>query len=120
MDIKFLNFNQLKQRIIESPNKVSFLVECFKTLHSDTLPEELNGSLGGRLAGILKQANSDYVRVLQAMWMASACSIQGSHLNYIQKMIMNKKEATKKSISPRLQQGIPVKELADRDKKNGK
>ena len=119
MDTKFLNFNQLRQRAIESPNKVAFTVECFKILHSDTLPEELNSSLGGRLAGILKQANSDYIRVLQAMWMASACGIQGSHLNYIQKMIINKKEPIKK-VSPTRLQRVSVKELADKDKGNGK
>ena len=95
MDEKFLNFNQLRKKAIESPNKVAFMVQTFKILHDDALPEDFKNS-GGRLAGILKQANNDYIRVLQAMWMASASGIQGSHLNYIQKMIANKKEQGQK------------------------
>lgn len=121
MDTKFLSFNQLRQRAIESPNKVAFIVECFKVLHSGSPPEDLNPKLlGGRLAAILSQANKDYIRVLQAMWMASACGIQGSHLNYIQKMITNKKESTKAVNPSRLSQRVSVKELADKDKGNGK
>jgi hypothetical protein len=86
MDTKFLSFQQLRSRAIESTNKVAFLVECFNTLHSEALPEDFE-NLGGRIAGIIKQAGGDYCRVLQLMWIASANGIQGSHLNYIQKML---------------------------------
>ena len=86
MDVKFLGFQQLKSKATESTNKIAFLVECFKILHEDA-PEYDLEELGGRLAGIVKQAGGDYLRVLQLMWIASANGIQGSHLNYIQRML---------------------------------
>ncbi len=110
-----VNFQQLRNSIIESKNKVAFLVESFKKLHSDALPEDLDGNLGGRIARLYILANKDYVRVLQAVWMSSACGIRGSHLNYIQKMIEKKNENVKKVVKslPR----TSVKELADKASK---
>jgi len=86
MDVKFLGFKQLRQKLIESKDKIAFLVECFKVLHEDA-PEYDFEELGGRLAGIVKQAGGDYLRVLQLMWIASAQSPQASHLNYIHRML---------------------------------
>lgn len=90
MDEKFINFNQLRREAIESPNKVAFMVNIFKILHDDAPPEDFK-NLGGRLAGILKQANDDYCRVLQTIWKTSADNPVGSHLNYIQKGLMYNK-----------------------------
>jgi hypothetical protein len=102
MDIKFLNFNQLRSKAIESPNKVAFMVECFKVLHSDAPPEDLDSKLlGGRLASILTQANKDYCRVLQVMWKTSA-------------------DRNVKRTEPTRLARVAVKELADKDKGNGK
>jgi hypothetical protein len=87
MDTELMGFNQLRIRAIESKNKIAFCMDCFKNLHSDAPPEDFDNSLGGRIAGIIKQAGGDYCRFLQLMWIASAQGIQGSHLNYIQKML---------------------------------
>jgi len=86
MDVKFLGFKQLKEKAIESTDKVAFLIRCFEVLHSDAPPYDFE-DLGGRIAAIYKQANKDVVRVLQVMWLASAQSPQASHLNYIQGML---------------------------------
>jgi len=91
MDIRILNFHQLREEAISSPNKVSYAVYIFEGLHDDAPPEDFEG-LGGRLAGIIKQANGDYLRVLQVMWIAAAMGIQGSHLHYIQGMLRNGKQ----------------------------
>jgi hypothetical protein len=121
MDIKFLNFNQLRSKAIESPNKVAFMVECFKVLHSDAPPEDLDSKLlGGRLASILTQANKDYCRVLQVMWKTSADGIAGSHLSWIQKILINSKDRNVKRTEPTRLARVAVKELADKDKGNGK
>jgi len=100
MDIEFLGFLQLRKLAIENNNgsigkKVAFCVEWFKKLHSDALPSDLDKNLGGRMAGILKQANYDDIRVLQAIWVTSALGIQGSHLNYIQKYLSGRQTEKK-------------------------
>lgn len=91
METTIIGFTQLRQRAIESTNKVAFMVECFKKLHSEAPPEDFE-NIGGRIAGIIKQAGGDYCRVLQLMWIASANGIQGSHLNYIQKMLSREQQ----------------------------
>jgi hypothetical protein len=119
MDIKFLNFNQLRNRAIESQNKVAFMVDVFKTLHDDAPPEDFK-QLGGRLAGILKQANNDYCHVLQIMWKTSADGIMGSHLNWIQKILTNSKQkGFMQKPEPKLAR-VSVKELAEKDKGDGR
>jgi len=94
MDEKVLSFNHLRKRAMESPNKIAFVVDVFRSLHDDAPPEDFSG-LGGRLAGIIKQSRNDYLRVLQVIWISSAMGIQGSHLNYIQGMIRNGKQKQK-------------------------
>ena len=96
MDIKFLNFNQLRSKAIESPNKVAFMVDVFKVLHDNAPPEDFK-NLGGRLAGILKQSGNDYCYVLQQLWKLSADGIVGSHLNYMQGAMRNSRQ---KALTP--------------------
>lgn len=105
MDIKFLNFNQLRSKAIKSPNKVAFLVDVFKILHNDAPPEDFK-QLGGRLAGILKQANNDYCRVLQVIWKTSADNPVGSHLGWTQKILANSKQS--RSIKSHQFSGVSV------------
>jgi hypothetical protein len=100
MDTKFFGFQQLRQRAIESTNKVAFLVECFNTLHSEAPPEDFE-NLGGRIAGIIKQAGGDYCRVLQIIWKTSADSPAGSHLNYIQRMLSRDQQRNRIDTSDR-------------------
>lgn len=88
MNDKILGFNHLRKKAMESSDKIAFAVDVFHNLHDDAPPEDFEG-LGGRLAGIIKQANGDYLRVLQVMWVAAAMGIQGSHLGYIQGMLRN-------------------------------
>ena len=83
MENKLISFNQLRGQLIKSTNKVSFIVDIFKGLHPEAPPEDFK-ELGGRIAGIIKQARGEYLLVLQAIWKSSADGIIGSHLNYIQ------------------------------------
>ena len=87
-------FPQLHQRArVYEGSKVAFMVQCFKTLHADAPEYDFECKLGDRIAGIIKQAGGDYLRVLQLMWIASAQGIQGSHLDYIQKMLSRQQSA---------------------------
>ncbi len=96
METEIIGFPQLRKELIASKDKVAFLVCCFRVLHSEAPPEDFE-NCGGRIAGIIKQAGGDYCRVLQLMWIASANGIQGSHLNYIQKMLSKEQQRNQKN-----------------------
>jgi hypothetical protein len=72
-------------------NKIGVLVNAFKEWHTEAPQEDFNG-LGGRLSGICKTINNDYGYLLELLWSSVPRSPNGSHLNYIQKIISNKKQ----------------------------
>lgn len=76
-------FSNLHKTLKESKNKVGTLTDIFKACHENAPPEDFD-NLGGRIAGILKQANNDYGYLAKLIWNTSSDSIAGSHLNYIQ------------------------------------
>lgn len=83
-------FSAEKEKLNKSKNKVGFLVEVFKGLHSRAPPGDFE-NLGGRLAGILKTVSNDYPYLLKLIWDTRSIKIAGSHLNYIQGKIRGAK-----------------------------
>ena len=74
----------------EKKEKLGLLVEEFTFHHQKAPPEDFE-NLGGRVAGLLKQANNDYGYLAMLIWNTSSASIAGSHLNYIQGMLRKDK-----------------------------
>lgn len=87
------NFQDYRILMETYPNKVSFLVSAFKRLHPDAPQEDIDGC-GGRIAAIWKRKSCDTGYILGVIWDTAARSIQGSHLNYIEKIILDKSHMT--------------------------
>jgi hypothetical protein len=92
-----MNFRQyIEQSDNEKTNKVKCLVDIFRELHTDASPEELQNT-GGKMARIYTLCNKDHRLVVKYIWDTASVGITGSHLDYIMKVIINKKkEAAKK------------------------
>ena len=82
-----VSFNSLKEMLSKSPDKIAFLMKIFGDLHSSAPAADLNGSLGGRMAGMLKMCNNDADNLLQVIWKTSSEAIDNSHLDYIQGVV---------------------------------
>jgi hypothetical protein len=98
-------FPALLEQLSGSQNKVAFLVDTFRTYHSNAPPEDLTNP-GGRIAGMLKAISNDYGYLLKLIWDTSSASIAGSHLNYIQGIIRKRKDAGKLSTDEEIAKSI--------------
>lgn len=82
------SFQDWHKLLMESASKIALLVEAFKVLHPGAPVED--SVPGGRLAGMVKQSSNDYGYILLKIWLTSASSIAGSHLNYINGCLRSK------------------------------
>lgn len=85
------SFSFFKLSLNKGDNPVAVLCDAFKKWHSDAPPEDFE-ALGDRIAGIAKTVSKDYGYILKLMWDSCSTSITGSHLNYIQGIIREKKK----------------------------
>lgn len=87
--ITFKDYNFLSKN---SKNKVGFLMECFKRLHSDA-PEEDFDNLNGKMARIWILLRRDTGYAIKVIWDTCSANIVGSHINYILAIVnKNKKQ----------------------------
>lgn len=98
-------FAALKEELNKSKNKIGFLVEIFKALHSWAPPGD-SENLGGRLAGILKTISNDHLYLLGLIWNTSSVEIKGSHLNYIQGILRGGKGKPRLSTEDEIRRSI--------------
>ena len=79
-------------------NKVGFLVDAFKEIHTNAPKMDLD-RLGGRMAGLYKSCQGNTELLLKIIWCSVTQNIQGSHLDYITKsansIMKSNKKATK-------------------------
>lgn len=95
-------FNDWVLLLDDIDDKISVLVMAFRTLHPGA-PEEDFKVAGDRLAGIGRMVSKDWRFVLAKIWVTSANSITGSHLNYIQGAIRYAKDNGKTPVAARRQ-----------------
>jgi hypothetical protein len=75
-------FNDYQNLLEVYPDKVAFLVNAFKKLHSNAPDIDLE-KCGGRLAGMYGKKGKDAGYILKVIWDTASIGISGSHFDYI-------------------------------------
>lgn len=117
------SFSDWLKHLEQVPNKVGPLIDAFKYLHPTAPVEDIGSQLGGRMAALYKVASKDYRRLLQAIWLAAAMPIVGSHLSYIQGMVRKEQHGQGPGLrapgrDP--EQGPPVRSVTEEDLDSGR
>lgn len=96
IDISYSAFKQSLNNMDEG-QAVGLLVRAFREWHGDTAPKVELDDPWGRVGALVKAANNDPGYILKLLWDSCTAAISGSHLNYIQEMIDNKKRRKKQA-----------------------
>ena len=97
------------------PNKVGYLMDAFKEIHSNLPSEDLETkTLAGKMAQIWKLCNKDSGRALQLIWKSSADNPVGSHLDYILGMVKNVRFNNKQIIQQPRNKLVDAKDVIER------
>ena len=91
---KETNLNDYLQLLNKSDNKIAYLVYAFKRLHDYYVNDEQDESKDAYsfMGKIWKNANKDYGYLMKVIWDTSTASIAGSHLNYINKTVIERRK----------------------------
>ena len=80
------SFEDYRNLMEAYPDKVAFLVDAFKRLHSEATEEDFQ-KCGGRIAGMWGKKGHDTGFILKVIWDTSSVHPAGSHLDYIHKIL---------------------------------